>query len=161
MGRNLSLLARLPRIEDDGVIHRRDCECVRCDAGFRPSEQERAEARRRVEARRARERMARAQTRADERVRMKQAETSEHLDAEVQAADEQVRALREARERVGRDRRLAELWALRRAGLSLRDALDEVERRVPDIPPEPPAEKVGPAGFEPATYGLKVRSSTS
>ncbi len=37
MGRNLSLLAHLPRFEADGVTHRRDCECVRCDAGYRPT----------------------------------------------------------------------------------------------------------------------------
>ena len=129
MARNLSLLTRLPRLEQDGVTHRRDCECARCDAGFGPSEQERAEARRRFGAQRARERMARALTRAEERARMKQAHVDEFVDAQVKAADDQVRALREARERASRDERLAALWELRRAGLSLRDALDEVEKR--------------------------------
>ena len=129
MARNLSLLTRLPRLEQDGVTHRRDCECARCDAGFGPSEQERAEARRRFEAQRAREREARALSRAEERARMKQAQVDDFVDGQVKAADDQVRALREARERASRDDKLAALWELRRAGLSLRDALDEVEKR--------------------------------
>ena len=45
MGRTLSLLTHLPRFEPDGTTHRRDCECVRCDAGFRPTEEERRVAR--------------------------------------------------------------------------------------------------------------------
>src|SRR4051812_25215648 len=121
MGRNLSLLARLPRLEEDRITHRRDCECVRCDAGYRPTEHERAEARRRWDERRARERAARALARRKEREQMKQAEVEVFVDTQIQAANQQVQALREARERVEQDRRLAELWALRRAGFSLRD----------------------------------------
>jgi hypothetical protein len=127
MGRNLSLLGHLPRLEEDGVTHRRDCECVRCDAGFGPSEHERAEARRRFEERQERERAERAVKRARERERMKQVERDLYVDAQVQAADAQVRALREARARGAGDRRLAELWRLRRAGYSLRAALDAVD----------------------------------
>jgi len=67
MGRTLSLLARLPRLETDGVTHRRDCECVRCDAGFRPTERERVEARRRISDKRAREQAARDVARREER----------------------------------------------------------------------------------------------
>jgi hypothetical protein len=40
-----------------------------------------------------------------------------------------VQALRAARERVEHDERLDQLWKLRREGWSLRDALEEVERR--------------------------------
>src|SRR5262245_41754277 len=102
MGRNLSLLVRLPRVEADGVTHRRDCECVRCDAGFRPSEHERVEARRRFEhgqaRERGRERTARALERSRERALMKQAEREVYVDAQVRMADAQVQALREARE---------------------------------------------------------------
>ena len=111
MGRNLSLLARLPRLEQDGVTHRRDCECVRCDAGFRPSEQERAEARRRFEDRRARERAGRVIERAKERQQMKRAELDAYVDDQAAAADAQVRALRAARERGSDDARLEALWA--------------------------------------------------
>ncbi len=49
-----------------------------------------------------------------------------------------------------------ELSRLRSTGMSLRDALDEIDRRFSDG-----FRAVGPAGFEPAAYGLKVRSSTS
>jgi hypothetical protein len=127
MARNLSLLAHLPLLEADGVTHRRDCECVRCDAGFRPSEQERAEARRRFDARRAQELSARAAARRRERLEAKRAEIDAFVDEQVRAADEQVRALREAGERAREDRRLAELQRLRSAGLSLREALERIE----------------------------------
>ena len=52
------------------------------------------------------------------------------------------------RTRADSDERLEMLQRLRQAGMSLAEALAEVDR-------------VGPAGFEPAAYGLKVRSSTS
>ena len=129
MGRTLSLLARLPRFEDDGITHRRDCECVRCDAGYRPTEHERAEARRRHGEHKAREQVARDIVRRKERERMKLAVVDVYVDEQVRAANEQVRALREARDRAAADERLAQLWELRQAGLSLRDAIDEVERR--------------------------------
>ena len=129
MGRNLSLLGHLPRLEEDGVTHRRDCECVRCDAGFGPSEHERAEARRRFEERQERERAARALKRAKERERMKQAVVEVFVDAQVKAANDQVQALRAARDRAASDAKLARLWELRRAGLSLRDALEPPSSR--------------------------------
>jgi hypothetical protein len=129
MGRTLSLLARLPRLEEDGVTHRRDCECVRCDAGFRPTEQERVAARRRISQKRAREQAARDVARRQERVLMNQAIVTVFVDEQVKAANDQVQALRTARDRVERDERLTELWKLRREGWSLHDALEEVERR--------------------------------
>jgi hypothetical protein len=133
MGRTLSLLARLPRFEEDGITHRRDCECVRCDAGFRPTEQERESARRRIGEQKAREHAAQVVARKKERERMNQAVVDVYMDDQVRAANAQVRALREARERVEHDERLAQLWKLRREGWSLRDALDEVERRAAGI----------------------------
>jgi hypothetical protein len=152
MGRNLSLLSHLPRLEADGVMHRRDCECVRCDAGFRPSEQERAAAQRRWEDRRARSTAERALARRQERARVKAAAVELQLDQEARAVDDRIGALRAARARVAADRRLALLQDLRRSGMPLSDALVEVERRsANDTYP------VGPAGFEPATCGVKVR----
>jgi hypothetical protein len=50
------------------------------------------------------------------------------VDEQVRAANQQVKALREARQRVEADQRLARLWELRRAGWSLEEALDEVDR---------------------------------
>jgi hypothetical protein len=162
MGRNLSLLAHLPRLEADGIMHRRDCECVRCDAGFRPSEHERTAARLRWEDRRARSTAERALARRKERARVKAAAVGLQLDLEAREVDDRIGALRAARARVAADRRLMLLQALRRSGMPLAEALVEVDRQVriagtggtDSIP-------VGPAGFEPATYGLKVRSSTS
>jgi hypothetical protein len=130
MGRTLSLLARLPRFEEDGLTHRRDCECVRCDAGYRPTEHERAEARRRISEQKAREQAARAVARKKERERMSQAVVDLYMDEQVRAANDQLRVLREARDRAASDERLEQLWELRRAGWALRDALEEVERRL-------------------------------
>jgi hypothetical protein len=129
MGRTLSLLARLPRLEEDGLTHRRDCECVRCDAGYRPTEHERAEARRRFGAQRAREQAAQTVARKKERERMNQAVVDVFVDSQVRAANDQVQALRQARDRAASDERLAQLWELRRAGWKLPDALEEIERR--------------------------------
>lgn len=130
MGRNLSLLAHLPRLEADGVTHRRDCECVRCDAGFRPSEHERAAAQRRWEQQREREAAARALARRQERARVRAMATGLQVKADIQQADARVRELREAKARVDADRRLAMFQALRRRGLSITAALDEVERQL-------------------------------
>jgi hypothetical protein len=169
MGRTLSLLARLPRLEDDGVTHRRDCECVRCDAGFRPTEREREAARRRIGEKRAREQAARDLERRKERERMNQVMVEVYVDEQVKAANDQLRSLREACARAAADERLAQLWQLRRAGYTLRDAIDEIERRSAgqqngpqnDLHEQREKKEVGPAGFEPAAYGLKVRSSAS
>ena len=127
MGRTLSLLAHLPRLEADGVTHRRDCECVRCDAGFRPTEHERTAARLRFEAIQSREAAARALTRRRERARIKRAALALELEADAKAVDERLGALRAARERAEHDGRLAMLERLRRAGVPLADALASVE----------------------------------
>ena len=150
MGRTLSLLAHQPRLETDGVTHRRDCECVRCDAGFRPSEEDRRTARLRWEVRRARGAAERALERRRERARVKQAALALELEAEAKAVDDRIRALRAARARADSDARLALLRRLRGAGVPLAEALAAVER-----------EAVGPAGLEPATRGLKVPCSTN
>jgi hypothetical protein len=132
MGRTLSLLAHLPRMEPDGVTHRRDCECVRCDAGYRPTEHERTVARQRFEARRLREAAARALARRQERARVRAEAMGLELRADEAAADAGVRALRAAHARVDGDSRLALLQSLRRAGMPLAAALVEVERRSND-----------------------------
>jgi len=131
MGRNLSLLNRLPVFEEDGVTHRRGCGCARCDAGFAPSEAERREARRRWEARRARAAAARALERKREGERLERAEASLLIEAQVEAADAEVRELRALAGRLRCDPRLDELSRLRRAGLSLRECLAEIDRRFP------------------------------
>jgi hypothetical protein len=129
MGRNLSLLTRLPVFEEDGVTHRRDCACARCDAGFGPSEHERAEARRRWDDRQAMAAAARALARKRESERLRRAETELFIDEQVKAADQRLRDLHDLEGRLRRDRRLEELWRLRRGGLSLRESMDEIDRR--------------------------------
>lgn len=60
---------------------------------------------------------------------MNQAVVDVYVDEQVRAANRQVQALREARERAAADERLAQLWELRRGGWSLEEALHEVDRR--------------------------------
>ena len=144
----LPLLAHLPQLEADGVTHRRDCECVRCDAGFRPTEHDRTVARERWQLAKTQQAAVRALDRRREKVRAKKFALVMELEAESKVTDQRITALRAARTRADGDERLALLQRLRQSGMSLAEALAEVDR-------------VGPAGFEPAAYGLKVRSSTS
>jgi hypothetical protein len=144
----LPLLAHLPLLEADGVTHRRDCECVRCDAGFRPTEHDRAVARDRWQLTKVQEAASRALDRRRERIRAKRFSLVMELDAESKLTDERIVALRAARTRADADDRLALLTRLRRSGMPLGEALEVVDR-------------VGPAGVEPATRGLKVPCSTS
>jgi hypothetical protein len=135
MGRSLSLLAtRLPSFEEDGVTHRRDCACARCDAGYGPSEHDRAEAQRRWEEKRAQAAAERALVRKRESERLKRAEVHLFVSDQVKAADEHLRELRALESRIGADGRLTELWRLRGNGLSWRQSMDEIDRRFP--PPE-------------------------
>lgn len=134
MGRNLSLLSRLPRLEADGETHRRDCACARCDAGYGPSESARREALRRWDDVKARKAAERALARRKEEERLKREETEVLLDDQVRASDDKLRALRELDERLRQDERLAELWRLRREGWTLRDAMEEIDQRFPAPP---------------------------
>ena len=129
MGRSLSLLARLPSFEEDGVTHRRDCDCARCDAGFAPSELERAQARRRWEEKRAQAAAERAASRKLEAERIRRAEVDLFLKDQIRLTDDQLRSLRDLGARVERDPRLDELSRLRRQGMSLRDALAAIDQR--------------------------------
>jgi hypothetical protein len=125
---SLPLLAHLPRLEADGVTHRRDCECVRCDAGFRPTEHDRTVARARWQLARAQQAATRALDRRREKVRAKKFALVMELDAEARATDERISALRAARTRVDGDERLALLQRLRSDGVPLAEALEIVER---------------------------------
>src|SRR5258707_11203401 len=94
MGRTLSLLARLPSFEEDGLTHLRDCSCARCDAGFGPSEQERVEAHRRWMDKKARAAAERAAARKRETERLKRAEMSLFVSDQVKAVNEHLSELR-------------------------------------------------------------------
>jgi hypothetical protein len=88
----LPLLAHLPRFEVDGSTHQRDCECVRCDAGFRPTEQQRESARLRWEVERARAAAERALARRREREQVKKAAVALELGAAANDVDQRIRA---------------------------------------------------------------------
>jgi hypothetical protein len=136
MGRALSLLARLPSFEEDGITHRRDCACARCDAGFGPSEQDRAEAHRRWTEKQAQAAAERAVARKKEGERLKRAEMDLFVSDQVKAADDHLRRLRALEQRVRNDQRLEELWRLRKRGLSLVESIAEIDRRFPSLDEE-------------------------
>jgi hypothetical protein len=126
--RTLSRIAHSPRLEDDGQTHRPDCECVRCDLGFGPSERQRVEGRIRGTEMRARERAAYEMARARERSRLEQAAVRDFVDRQLAIAEEQLQARRDAGRRAAEDERLARMLELRSRGRSLREALEEAER---------------------------------
>ena len=115
MGRNLSLLALLPHIDDEAL-----------------TDEERAQARQRLDEARARAAAERALAKKKEVDRLRREEVGHVIDEQVKAADEKVRALRALNEQLRNDERLSELWRLRREGWSLRDAMAEVDRRFPE-----------------------------
>ena len=135
---------RIARLEPDGVIHRRECECARCDAGFVPSEAERRAARAHRAARRgghsgrggragndlgrARAAAARARERRRERDRLRQLDLLAFFERTNAATDAEIARLRVLRARSLEDRRLDQLLGLRNAGLSLDAAIAEVDR---------------------------------
>jgi len=121
----------LPLFEEDGETHRRDCECPRCDAGFRPSEGQRESAARRLEARKARAAAEAALARKRERARIKALRLALELEEEERRTAERLRADAQLRARLSQDPRLAALLDSRRAGRPMNDAVAEVERRFP------------------------------
>ena len=119
------------RLEADGQTHRRDCECARCEAGFRPTDHDRELAARRAAEKQGRAAAARAWERKKERTRLAQLDLAAYFRAGNATADSEVRRLRALRAKVLADRRLNELLRLRAEGMSLGTALAEIERRFP------------------------------
>jgi hypothetical protein len=124
----MRLQPTLPLVELDGQTHRRDCDCARCDAGFRPSEGERELAARRWQERREREEAEAALEKKRARDRLKALRTTIRLEEEARQTTAHVRALAETRERLKRDPRLEALLASRRAGRPVEEAIEEAER---------------------------------
>jgi hypothetical protein len=119
----------LPKLEADGATHRRDCECARCDAGFGPSEGARRAA---SAAWEERERLRKAQEaleRKRERRRIQALALRLELDEEARRTAAALKEQAAVRAQVTADERLALLLASRRAGKSVHEALEEVERR--------------------------------
>jgi len=127
--------AGVERLEADGLTHRRDCECARCEAGFTPTERERTAAQRRAAAKQGRLAAVRAAERKKERARLAQLDLAAYFRKGNAAADAEVQRLRDARAKVLADRRLEELLRLRREGMPLGLALAEIERRLPPDDP--------------------------
>jgi len=121
----------LEKLEADGQTHRRDCECPRCEAGFTPTDHDRQVAARRVAEKQGRLAAARAAERKKERTRLAQLDLQAYFRAGNAAADAEVQRLRDLRSKAIADRRLDELLRLRREGLPLGLALDEIDRRFP------------------------------
>jgi hypothetical protein len=119
----------LPLLEADGRTHRRDCDCPRCDAGFRLSESERAQAARRWDEQQARQAAEVALEKKRARQHVKALKTTLALEEQERRTAEQVRALADVRARLQTDPRLHELLASRRAGRSIPQAIAEAERR--------------------------------
>jgi hypothetical protein len=118
----------LPLLEADGRTHRRDCDCPRCDAGFRPSDSERGQAARRWDEQQARQAAEVALEKKRARQHLKSLKTTLALEQEERRTAEQLKALAEIRERLRADPRLQELLASRRAGRPVEQALAEAER---------------------------------
>jgi hypothetical protein len=131
MGRTArpTLQPTLPLFEADGQTHRRACDCPRCDAGFRPSEGERAQAARRWEERQLRAAAEAALARKRARQQLKALRTTLALEEQERRTAERLRALADLRERLRADRRLEALLDSRRAGRPVAEALAEAERR--------------------------------
>lgn len=131
MRRPAILQPTLPRLEPDGETHRRDCECPRCDAGFRPSDGQRSAAARRWEERQAREAAEAALARKKARERTRAMALMIRLEEEEKKTEAYLNAQRELLARLRRDPRLDALLASRRAGRSVDEAVAEAERRFP------------------------------
>ena len=119
----------LPRLEPDGRTHARDCECPRCEAGFVPTEGDRAAAARWVEDERIRKAAEKALARKRDRLRARALALRLELEAEEQRTDAYLAKQAELLPRLARDERLEALLRYRRAGKPASHAIAEVERR--------------------------------
>jgi len=117
----------LPLMEPDGQTHRRDCDCPRCDAGFRPSEQQRALAARRWEDRQARQDAEAALEKKRARDRAKALRHAIKLETAERETAARLQALADLRRRLEADRRLHALLDSRRQGRPVEEALAKAD----------------------------------
>jgi len=118
----------LPLLETDGQTHRRDCDCPRCDAGFRPSEGERELAARRWQERQDREAAEASLEKKRARDRLRSLRTTIRLEEQERRTAAHVQGLAAMRDRLKSDPRLEALLASRRAGRPIAQAIEEAER---------------------------------
>jgi len=114
-------------MEPDGQTHRRDCDCPRCDAGFRPSEQQRALAARRWEDRQARQDAEAALEKKRARDRAKALRHAIKLETAERETAARLQALADLRRRLEADRRLHALLDSRRQGRPVEEALAKAD----------------------------------
>jgi hypothetical protein len=140
MGRRApSYALSLPRLEADGQTHRRECECPRCDGGWRPSEGQREVAARRWEEQRERQAAEAALKRKQARDRIKALGLALALEEEERRTLTRLREEAALAARLRSDARLAALLEIRSAGVPPEDAVEETERRFPPRSSEPRA----------------------
>lgn len=116
-------------LEADGVTHRRDCTCPRCEAGFGPSEAQRRAAARAWEDAELRRQAERLLERRQARARAKALSRVKEMDLGARETAQALAAQRQTAERVAADVRLKAFLAQRSLGKSVSEALAEVERQ--------------------------------
>jgi len=112
-----------PKVDEFG-LHAEDCACVRCEAGYRPSAMQRDAAKRSAAA-------AAAAGAAGARKAAKLAEAREKIDADVDFTRRRLAELHAAHAAADADPRSKLFHELRAKGVSLPDALAEVDRQFP------------------------------
>jgi hypothetical protein len=125
MGRRL-YQPSLPLLDEAGT-HRRECECPRCDAGFRPGERERALAARRWQEQQERRAAEAALERKRARDRAKAMKTALLLEEQERKTTALLAAEAEVRRRLKADHRLEAMLASRREGRSIDEALGDAD----------------------------------
>jgi hypothetical protein len=125
MGRRL-FQSSLPLVDEAGT-HRRECECPRCEAGYRPSEKDRAAAARRFEEQQERLAAAAALARQRARQRVKAMRTALRLEEEERRTAARLAEEAALRARVKADDRLDALLESRRLGHSIAEAVEAAD----------------------------------
>jgi hypothetical protein len=129
MARTPAVQPGLPGLGPDAGTHARGCECPRCEAGFVPTESERAAAAKRAEEERIRRAAEAALRRKRERQQARALALRLELEAEERRTDAYLAKQAEILPRLARDERLDALLRFRRAGKPALHAIAEVERR--------------------------------
>ncbi len=120
-----------PKLEVDGQTHALDCECARCEAGFRPSESQRLQAEGRMQAQASRHRAEEMLERAQVRRAAKRLKVVLELEERARQTDLWLSRQAEAFSRLEEDRMLSELLKLRAEGVPANEAVERVEMRMP------------------------------
>jgi hypothetical protein len=120
-----------PKLEVDGQTHARECECARCEAGFRPSESQRREAEERMREHAQRHRAEVMLERAQERRAAKRLKVVLELEKTARQTDLWLSKQADEFSRLDEDRMLAELLKLRAEGVPANEAVERVEMRMP------------------------------